>query len=181
MFFLCVFFFAFFIYSILHHLPCTKNKNYSFDKKYLLHKSNEVNDSVSILSELGYYNININSIKISFLSECMNYLLYAHNPNYTEVYNFTFDELDIGVDVDAIEDLYIKFENYCAEIKKYKTDFTIGEITTFIKKSDIYTQIEKDLGVKFARAIVLSKFTNSFTINKLIDALTPEELNILNI
>jgi hypothetical protein len=179
MFFLCAFIFSFFIYSILQHLPYIKNKNYFFNKKYPLDKWID-NTNISILSDLGYYNININSIKISFISECMNYLLYAHNPNYTEVYNFTFDEMDIDIDIDDIEDLYINFENYCTEIKKYKTDFTIGEITTFIKKSDIYIQIEKDLGLKFKRAIILSKFTNCFTIDKLRDALTPEELTILN-
>ena len=175
MIFLCIVLFAFFIYSILYHLPSNKIINNSFDKEYLTIKSN---DNVSILSELGYYNININAIKIGFISECMNYLLFAHNPNFNEIYIFTFD--DWNMDIKTIENLYVEFEKLCAEIKKQKIDFTISEITNFIKKSNVYMKLEHELSFKFKRAIILSKYINNITTNKLIDVLTLEELTLLS-
>ena len=175
MIFLCVFLFAFFVYSILYHLPSNKIINKSFDKEYLTIK---LNDNVSILSELGYYNININAIKISFISECMNYLLFAHDTNFNEIYIFTFDNWNI--DIKTIKNLYVEFEKLCTDIKKQKIDFTIGEIITFIKKSDVYIKLEHELALKFKRAIILSKYTTNITTNKLIDALTLEELTLLS-
>ncbi len=136
------------------------------------------NDNVSILTKLGYYNININAVKIGFILECTNYLLYAHDINFNEIYTFGFD--DWFLDMDSVEELYVKFEKICTDEKKNKMDFTINEIITFIKKSDIYIKIEQDLGFKLKRAIMLSKYTNSITSDKLINALTLEELNILS-
>ena len=98
--------------------------------------------------------------------------------NFNEIYTFGFD--DWFLDMDSVEELYVKFEKICTDEKKNKMDFTINEIITFIKKSDIYIKIEQDLGFKLKRAIMLSKYTNSITSDKLINALTLEELNILS-
>jgi hypothetical protein len=174
MFFLCALLFLFFIYTITQFFPSKKLIDSVINKEYYTANSK---NNIIILSKLGYYNINPNATKTSFISECMNYLLYAHNPNYTELYNFTFDDFNVGLD--AIEDLYTQFQKLCISSHKYRTDFTISEITNFIKSSDIYKKLDQELGYKLRRAICLSKFTNDLSVNKLIDSLTLKELEML--
>jgi hypothetical protein len=94
-----------------------------------------------------------------------------------EEYTFCFD--DFNMDSNSIEKLYTEFEILCTQLKKCKLDFTIGEIINFIKNSDIYKKLEVELNYKLKRSIVLSKFINDTTSDKLIDSLTLQELEIL--
>jgi hypothetical protein len=171
---LCIFFFAFFVYSIVQCIPSKKFINNSFDEEYEIEQTN---NNVIILSKLNYYNVNTNASRTSFIVECMEYLLYSRNPNFMEEYTFCFD--NFNMDSNSIEKLYTEFEILCTQLKKYKLDFTIGEITNFIKNSDIYKKLEVELNYKLKRSIVLSKFINDTTSDKLIDSLTLQELEIL--
>ena len=51
---------------------------------------------------------------------------------------------------------------------------------TFIKKSEIYKKLDQELSYKLKRSIILSKFINETTVEKLINALSIDELNLLS-
>ena len=144
---------------------------------YATKKKDNSYDNVIILSALGYYNININAIKTSFVAECINYFLYCSDPNYTISYNFVFD--DFILDEYSIDELYSKFKEHCISQNKNNTDFTFNELTTFIKNQDIYKDLEKKLNYRLSRAIVLSKYLNNKDVDELLDVLTDKEKEIL--
>lgn len=173
MFLLCTLF-AIFLYNILKFFPSHKiiddTINYNFIKKKL-------NDNVTILDKLGYYNFNKNDIKTCFLLECMNYLLYCDNPNYTKT---DFLVKCCNLDDKEITDFSNNFQNLCLQTHKNKMNFTVNEIMTFIKKSEIYKKLDQELSYKLKRSIILSKFINETTVEKLINALSIDELNLLS-
>lgn len=173
MFFLCAILFIFFVYSIVQFIPSCLVIDKVFSKQTKIN----TNNNVAILKKLDYYSVNTNATKTSFIMECVNYLLYSRNPNYTEVYDFSFD--DFNLDIEDIEKIYSEFNDNCAKNKKYYWDCTVSEITNFIKKCDIYKKLEQELNYKFKRSIILSKFINESTCNKLIDSLTLRELELL--
>ena len=127
----CVFFFALYAYIIFQIIPSKKIINDSLNEEYE-NETLQTNNNVIILSKLNYYYVNINATRTSFISECMEYLLYSRNPNYTQEYTFCFDMFDL--DDGSIEKLYTEFEMLCTQLKKSNSDFTIGEITNFINK-----------------------------------------------
>lgn len=173
MFLLCTLFFALFLYNIFKKCPSKKTIDDAIESNYLAHKTN---DNVAILNKLGYYNLNINDIRFCFVTECVNYLLYCDNPNYTRT-DFLTDCCNI--DNTQMTNFCNSFHDLCLKIHKNKMDFTVNEIVSFIKKSDIYKILDQELSLKFKRAIILSKFTNETSTQKLINALTIDELNLL--
>ena len=173
----CVFFFALYAYIIFHILPSKKIINNSLNEEY---ETLQTNNNIIILSKLNYYNVNINATRTSFILECMEYLLYSRNPNFTQEYTFCFENFDnFNLDDGFIEKLYTEFEILCMQLKKCNSDFTIGEITNFIKNSDIYKKLELELNYRLKRSIVLSKFIDDNTSDKLINSLTLQELELL--
>jgi len=176
MFLLCTLFFALFLYNIFKLYPSRKTIDDAIELNCTTENKDKKNDNVVILDKLGYYNLNVNDIRFCFVSECMNYLLYCDNPNYTKT-DFLTD--CCGIDDTQITNFCNDFENFCLKIHKNKMDFTVNEIVSFVKKSDIYKILDQELGLKLKRAVILSKFTNEVKTEKLINALTIDELNLL--
>jgi hypothetical protein len=170
-----------FIYNILYFFKIlyqndtfmTSSGDLNFDNSL---KTNKKNDNVIILEKLGYYGININEIKLFFILECMNYLLNNDNPNYI---NYVKNSKFYKYNNEQIEKLSENFQQFCSSIQKNKMDLSMGEIKKFIIKSEAYKNIERELFLKLKRAVLLSKFTNEITANKLINSLTIEELEFL--
>lgn len=134
-------------------------------------------NNVDIMQHLGYYNININSTKLDFIMECIKYLLYSSNPNFNEMFSFSW--LSFGLDDDFTGELERNFINYCVTNNKSKNDFTINELTSFIKKQNSYKKLETRLNYTLSRAIILSKYLNENETDVLVDALTAEEKKML--
>jgi hypothetical protein len=134
------------------------------------------NDNVSILKKLNYYNLNINDIKTNFVIETMNYLIYCDNPNYEK--NISVVNLDL-IDENEMKILCNEFINLCDKKNKNKMDFTINEINLFIKNTNTYKFLVKELNFKLKRAVMLSKYTNDTKAKKIINDLTLNELEIL--
>jgi len=109
--------------------------------------SNIQNDNVSILENLGYYNVNINNIKESFIFNCLNYLLYIDNPNYTFIdtpedfikeYSYYIKDLDNTF----LDKLHEELISFCIQKNKLKKDLTFNELKTFITKTELYKKIQ---------------------------------------
>ena len=132
-------------------------------------------DTKSILMCLNYYNVNINSIKIELINNCMIYLLELTEPNCKN-YNLEIYDLNDKNDFNTMID---NFEKYCVSLNKIKYDLTVNEIKNFIKTQIFYKKREKMLNLFFARAIILSKYLNDETIDDLVDVLNERELQIL--
>ena len=170
----CILFFVFFVYYFLKYFPSKKVIDDAIKSNFF---KKEPNNNVIILEKLGYYNLNINEIRFCFIFECINYLLYCDNPNYTHNH-FLNDCCDL--DEKQIENFCDNFKNLCISRHKNKMDLTINEIKAFIIKSNIYKKLDRELYYKFKRAIILSKFVNEIETEKLINALTIDELNLLS-
>jgi hypothetical protein len=164
-----------FILTIISYWRCISNKKRISNSSEIL--SQMFNDNVDIMQHLGYYNVNINATKLNFIMECLEHLLYSSNPNYDELCCFSWDKFNL--DDNFKEQLENNFINYCTTIKKNKTDFTVNEITSFIKKQEVYKKLETKLNYTMLRAIVLSKYLNDNITDNLIDVLSIDEKNIL--
>lgn len=133
--------------------------------------------NIEIMVHLGYFGININEIKATFIYECVNYLLFSHSPhNIVSEYDFSGD---FYMDENLLNAFYNDFEIYCKLHNKQKFDLTINEIINFIKNQDVYKKLEIKLNNKLSRAIILSKYLNENTTTNLINALTDEEKSII--
>jgi hypothetical protein len=177
MFILCILF-SLFIYATVkyNNIRTIENNTKNTQKNVDVNFMPTINNNVLILDKLGYYNFNKNDILMCFLLDCMNHLLFYSNPNYTKS---DFFENCSEQDPVEISIFYDEFEKKCLELGKGKMDLTVGEIISYIKKSDIYKNLDKELSLKFKRAILLSKHLNDKTSEKLINNLTIQELNLL--
>lgn len=134
-------------------------------------------DNVAILTKLGYYNYNYNFIKTEILSDCVNYIIFGNNPNLNLIYEFFFDNVD--VDDDFLPNMYFSYEEHCKKNDKVIGDTTVNEIINFIKKQESFIKIQKTNDNSMKRAIELSKYLYDYTTDRLIDALTYDELDFL--
>lgn len=176
MFLLVGFYFLFFIYCILNYLQM--GKICETIVKYFSYKSN-INDNVNILKILKYYNLNIYSTINNIIPDCIHYLLFSHTPSYNNRYFFEFEYFS-NFDVEnEIELLYNNFEIYCAKSNKNKLDLPVNEIIDFIKASSLYKNLDVIIKNRYKRAIILSKYINNNNTQELINALTLNELEIL--
>lgn len=169
MIFLTMFLFSFIVYSIYTNLIKNEDNQTKVTKNF--------KDNIAILNKLGYYNFNYNLAKTDFISDCVNYILFSRNPSFKELYNFNYEQIDILQT--QLENLYSSFITLCNKKNKVIGEFTINELYLFIKNQEEYKKIEKINNYRLKRSIILSKFLNDKNIERLVEALTYEELYIL--
>ena len=156
---------------------------YSFYQNFIKTKSTQCKikdnfrDNVAILTKLGYYNYNYNFIKTEILSNCVNYIIFGNNPNLKLIYEFFFDK--VSIENEFLPNMYMSYQEHCKKNNKVIGDTTVNEIINFVKKQESFLKIEKSNDYSMRRAIELSKYLYDYTTDRLIDALTYEELDLL--
>lgn len=134
-------------------------------------------DNVAILTKLGYYNYNYNFIKTEILIDCVNYIIFANNPNFNLIYEFFFN--NITIEDEFLPNMYMSYQEHCKKNDKVIGDTTANEIINFVKKQESFLKIQKSNDNLMNRAIELSKYLYDYSTDRLIDALTYEELDFL--
>ncbi len=167
-----MFIFFVFLYGLYDNLI----KSSQYNIKNII-KTN-VGDNVAILSKLGYYNYNYNLIKTKILSDCVNYIIFCENPNYTLLPKSPCNVLKSNNEF--FPNIFSSYKDYCNKNNKLIGDTTVNEIINFIKKDETFIKIQKNNDEIFRRVIMLSKFLYDCDNDRLIDALTNEEIKTLH-
>lgn len=167
MFCLTIFLFSVLLYSFYQHFIKSKSTQCKIKDNFV--------DNVAILTKLGYYNYNYNFIKTEILSNCVNYIIFGNNPNFNLIYEFCFDD----VENDFLPNILMSYQEHCKKNDKVIGDTTVNEIINFIKKQELFIKMQKTNNDSMKRAIELSKYLYDYTTDRLIDALTYEELDFL--
>lgn len=166
--------FIFFVVSLFTNL-FTNKKNVNKTINICVDK---VTDNVEILEMLNYYCPNVKKYKEIFIIDCMVYMLNFENPNTNYLKEGLLD--NESVDDKTVENFINKFVEYSTNLNKSPKDFTFNELVIFIKKQDIYKNYENKINIMLNRSIVLSQYLNDTNSNRLIKALTSDELKLLN-
>lgn len=148
------------IYFLYKYRKCSECKNV---------KNNLNHENVLILKKLGYYNLNINALKMNYIVESLFNIMFLDNINYT------FNKIKINNNI-SIDKLYDDFNKYCNLHNKNKYDMSFNELIAYIKNTDDYINYEKNLTIQFKRAVILSRYIYDKNSDNLINNLELHEL-----